>query len=322
MAVASAGDRISWESALRDAWQARCGAARNLKLPSAVELSGRDRVRLWLPAAAVTANMQTDAAAFESWLLALKAWCDIPAATLAWETPAECGDGHYQRFLYRVQHFARLFPWVAVEAPERLEALLTRNLGAGPFVLNAADSKPPKRDGTRGEAALERALLRDGRLLSLCRLDVLDQQFPVGLFREPKSKKTAIFTCGKSAIDLVGWNAHDRRLVLFELKAAGNVKAGMVSELFFYAMLLQDLVRRDDFGAKPCDNTRATITPAMAKTAARIEAYLLAGDFHPLLEGGGKLALLNQACHDSGDMVRFGRIVIGDAALTVLDPVP
>jgi len=67
----------------------------------------------------------------------------------------------------------------------------------------------------------------------------LDRQMPVGVFDGPPSRARAIFTGGKSAIDLVGLGADDA-LWLLELKTSRNIRVGALSKLFFYPMVLND----------------------------------------------------------------------------------
>jgi hypothetical protein len=73
---------------------------------------------------ALKGNMQANRAAFEAWALALSVWCDVKNVELDWnETPAD-QDCHFQRFLYRVAKFSRLFPWFRVSKPQALEHCL------------------------------------------------------------------------------------------------------------------------------------------------------------------------------------------------------
>jgi hypothetical protein len=62
---------------------------------------------------AILANLQTNAAAFEAWCLALRVWCEVEKIELRWQQPADNSPNeqcHYQRFLYRVERFRSLFP--------------------------------------------------------------------------------------------------------------------------------------------------------------------------------------------------------------------
>ena len=62
---------------------------------------------------------------------------------------------------------------------------------------------------------------------------------PVGVFEGHPSRAGAIFTGGKSAIDLIGLGRAGA-IWLLELKTSRNIKVGALSELFFYSMVLHD----------------------------------------------------------------------------------
>jgi hypothetical protein len=106
------------------------------------------------------------------------------------------------------------------------------------------------------------------------------------------TKASAIFTGGKSAIDLVGIG-HDSSVWLFELKTEKNIQVGSLSELFFYSMVVRDvLLRRFGFDNRKPDS-RATIFPEHVQAAKQIHARLLASRFHPLISEAA-LEVLNQ----------------------------
>ncbi|MEI6767146.1 MAG: hypothetical protein WCM76_16065 [Bacteroidota bacterium] len=106
----------------------------------------------------------------------------------------------------------------------------------------------------------------------------LDRQLPVGVFKEQVSIKTAIFSRGKSAIDIWGIS-EDNALLIFELKAEQNDKVGIISEIYFYANVMR-LVKNGNFGyEKPCTNNLELISQV-----SKIEAYILAPSLHPLID--------------------------------------
>jgi hypothetical protein len=101
----------------------------------------------------------------------------------------------------------------------------------------------------------------------------LRRQLPVGVFRKSVNRENAIFTHGKSAVDIWGISAND--LVIFELKAPGNEKIGVISELFFYAMVMKDeqegkFVRDHSWGT----DIQSTTT---------LKAMVLAENLHPFI---------------------------------------
>lgn len=222
---------------------------RNVRLPSEAGIRfGGDLACAtpFMSAAAVQTNMQDDSAAFEGWSVVLMAWCGIRRVVIDWEEPADVRNGHYQRFLYRLRHFQALLgpDLIEIARPDRLaqcriggDASPTLNLAGG-----TDTSGLPSHPGS--EADLEKRLAGANprertRLMSGLGLVRLDRQMPVGVFDGLPSRAGAIFTGGKSAIDLLGL-ADDGALWVLELKTARNIKVGALSELFFYSMVLHD----------------------------------------------------------------------------------
>jgi hypothetical protein len=110
---------------LRREFYDQTGTRRHVKLPSEVGIRCTGNTAcatLQLSAAAVNADMQDDAAAFEGWALVLMVWCGVQRIIIEWADPENANSGHYQRFLYRLRHFATLLgpEIVNVAAPERL----------------------------------------------------------------------------------------------------------------------------------------------------------------------------------------------------------
>lgn len=265
-------------------------------------------------------NMQTNSAAFESWLIALKVWNVIDKATLAWDTPEGLGRNnadwcHYQRFLYRVNHFNLLFgdDWfeIASKNSKQLDECLAikerskNNDEEGGLILNVPDKNDhgtPKPGSRKDEAWLEIEFGSQGKIgyLQLAekyRLRSINRQLPVGLFESKKSRYSRIFTGGSSAIDLVGIGK-DESLWIFELKKKGNHSLGIISELMFYAACMRDL-RRGAFRLfdKPAGKRWVGDINDIA-VDRKVNAVFLTPRLHPLFAGKQKecLALLNDAC--------------------------
>jgi hypothetical protein len=293
---------------------------RNISLPDAehfrLSRSG-ETVRLSLSSHAVIRNMQADAAAFEGWLLALKAWIRIEKAVLHWDTPEDTNDGHYQRFLYRVSRFNDLFSnWFAV-APESLTHLDESKI-KGLVVFNAAKSPMDIPDDKSKELTLEKYLAESGWLATTFALnpDLVGRQFPVGLFQKTVSRDTKIFTGGKSAIDLVGIEDQPRRLWVFELKADGNQSMGIVSELFFYVSFMRDVIdlKFSPEGSSPRFEGR--LHHSDLEGIKEIRGCLLAPMLHPLLDDNLLVSELNMACWPKGINVEFCSEKLPDVLVT------
>lgn len=288
---------------------------RPLRFPSRIEMDGDHRcVRMKFSDCALVSNMQTDAAAFEAWALALHVWCRVERVVLDWE-PIREKDGkpgyrHYQRFLYRVEKFRSWFPWLGVanaDAPGDAEAITGSEL-----ILNVSKSVG-KAEAAKPEARLERQLRGSNSFRARYELEKVGTQFPVGLFRGEVAKKNQVFPSGSSAIDVLARDRHDR-LWLFELKAGENIPAGIISELLFYTWVMQDaMTGRFRFEDKP-PAEEGGIQPADVLACKTIEARFIGHEFHPLLDGGDILNELNNAAVGTSPLANFGLIRIADPA--------
>ena len=278
---------------------------RAIRLPAPTHLNFvriSEKVTVTMSGAAVGANMQTNAAGFEGWCLALKLWLpDIRTIGLVWDKPAEMSTGpaqrHYARFLFRVQRFQELFPdWFLMGTPEHLDECEVRAGGA--MLLNIAGSQMPDRPRKSPEALLEWALTSKHKtaMLETFKLTELDRQFPVGLFRSLEVRKAnAVFTGGTSAIDMVGTDGDT--LTIFELKASSNIMVGALDELLFYTSVVRAAMgERPRFGfSESTVPSRAVIGRHEVTSAKRLKAILLVEQIHPLLEHPLLFSTLNNA---------------------------
>jgi len=280
-----------------------------LQFPESIDLREEDQnITLFLDGGAVK-NMQDDAAAFEGWILGVKAAMDKAKRgytyTLDWHrTPSQ--SGHYQRFLYRVQKFDALFGgrtgWFRIKNPAWLNDLMINGGENEAYLLNAPQVAEERLNDSDDsiENFLENQIVKQqndtGGLGAMFGMP-LARQLPVGLFRSAVKKKNIIFTGGKSAVDIWGVRKGAGKgpgeLYLFELKAKGNRKAGVLSELFFYAMVLRDeqdgrFVRRADANAEIAPEGK------MIRGTKCLKAIVLAPEIHPILTED-TFRLLNEA---------------------------
>jgi len=242
---------------------------------------------------ALLQNMQTDISAFEAWSLILKRWLpDIDKVVIQWEEPLlhfEKGASgqHYQRFLFRVLSFSKAFPWFSLDESNKhcIKHLVTQR--TGPFLLNA-----PSKDRSRNfdivqalsdysEGDLEEFIVSHDKTRSTFEkvfdLKILDNQLPVGLFRNEVSNTTKVFTGGKSAIDIWGINNRNE-FCLFELKNSRNNKVGALTEMFFYSSLIREVIKgRISIEGGNADTKRIA-------GCERVNCYLLAPGNHPLID--------------------------------------
>ena len=314
--VASGFQHEAWSRRLRDGYAEN----RNVRLPAKqrngpsgeitrglMEVVGDDDIaQIHLTSEAIHANMQTNAAAFEGWALALKRWAGAKRVGLFWSS-AEGADGvlapHYERFLYRARRFADLFPdWFWLDGDTSPSAALGND---GHRVLNMpGDRQHPSENPVCesgkwvNEHEMECFLRQDAGFAKHFGFREgyrTDQQFPVGLFRTPyPDGRGRIFPGGKGAIDLVC--ADQDRFWLFELKAGKNIPLGTISELIFYASVIRDAaLGHFQFTRAETTGKNVSVTGDDVVRAKSVIAVMLGDKLHPLLSGGDLLHMLNEA---------------------------
>jgi hypothetical protein len=178
--------------------------------------------------------------------------------------------------------------------------------------LNIAGKSSQRPKDPKPEAALEWSLVQEHApaLKLALNLQLLDRQFPVGLYRTA-NLKSPVFTGGTSAIDIVG--TRDGDFTVIELKAGKNIAVGALSELIFYATVARDAARaRFRFGGRKERTSRATIGFDALEAATGIRVIYLAEAFHPLLEHPNLMATLNDAArlHMTSPPLKFEQWLI------------
>jgi hypothetical protein len=296
-------DNVAWQAALR-----QVGSLCNCKLPTQIVILGdRQLTTIGMRLCGVASNMQTDAAAFEAWALALLVHCGVQKVRIELADAPQLGSKerpHFERFLYRLHRFCELFP-DKVEVDPALSGGGAALLRDGPRLLNVPRAKRVRADKAKlmsdaaspaaSESALEKALEISDAFRRYFQFNKVIRQWPVGLFDKSVTADTNIFTRYKSAIDLIGVRGDE--LVLVELKKPGKGKAGALSELMFYASLMRDALGRTPlFCFERARQTGADmITPSDITACSRILAVLLAPSFHPLVDEPQIVAQLNAA---------------------------
>lgn len=302
----------NWSARLNRCFNDGQTQRRQVRLPNHPDLTfggSGDTVSMHLRGAAVSGNMQTNAAAFESWALALHRWCGVQVV-ISWEEPdadlvkaGSSAGGHYQRFLYRLANFADLFASDWLTIIDESNAVARRRTGKGAnLYVNQGGPKPKALPP--GELPHDK-WSEDRWECHLANPDVpwLDdkfggfdekvQQFPVGLFSESKpSKASSVFPGAKSAIDIIAQTSST--IWIFELKKSGNLGFGALSELLFYTWFVRDVADGRFQQAEPHKSSRIDFQIAVGDDKQSIQGVLLAPKIHPLIEKG-VFALLNDA---------------------------
>ncbi|MBP5687447.1 MAG: hypothetical protein J6X22_02250 [Muribaculaceae bacterium] len=134
------------------------------------------------------------------------------------------------------------------------------------------------------EAELERLIVTKLRKS----IPLTDHQLPVGLFdNEVKTTKTCT-PRGASQIDL--WQLDKDTLRIFELKDKDNNSVGIISELIYYANIMNELIKgniqypQSIKTAKDIRNIKSLYSAIQNKSINTVEAIFLNYEFHPLIK--------------------------------------
>jgi len=300
-----------------------------IRIPSQIQFRlADDRCEIYMPADVVCTNLQQDPAAFEGWVLVLKAWLDC-SVSLNWEPPVDPMDEHYQRFLYRVIRFNEAVDWFTIyeSSMQYLADSLVLNPDGSPkkpqgyFLINAPgkrkDVEVPHRVKTINEMSeneLERLISIKSRSLQysvgLTKDTQVLRQIPVGIFAKKISRNTRVFPGLGGRIDL-GAIDDAKGVWLFELKKPGNNKVGVISELLFYSHVIRDV----QLGVFVYDEKRKGQNERRLCEAKNIGSFILADRLNGSIDKAALFELLNTAFAKRNE--RFGYIKYQSAGNSV-----
>lgn len=275
-----------------------------LDFPLTIDIAEKGE-KLKLHINAVGENMQENSNAFEAWaiLLYLREKKDI---ILSFE-PMNLKDGfcfqdlsmkeqHYMRFLYRLSVYGKdMRDWFCVsEENQDVVASFQNAFNNVKKVNNYPDQCSDFNRKKGDEHVLEKAFTKN--ILDIKNKTIppiechLHDQLPVGIFAKEKAKKTRIFSGGSSAIDLWGVNVNDNSFCIYELKKIeGNDSVGIISELYFYANIMCDLLNhRNGFELNQTDSKfrgyNQIIDLIKKNKDIKIKAYFLVKKLHSRVE--------------------------------------
>lgn len=297
-------------------------------------------------------NMQNNAACFEGWAAVLKTYFmpdekrgnnyQFVKLSLPALNNEKLNSGHGKRFLYRALRFSEQYSWFKLEDTLQKEVNEFKEYLEGhkgehkeKLLNNLPGDKfdgEYKNDGINmfTESIMEKFIYEHKEdVLSPLFKDskniIVNRQMPVGLFEGSVEKQNKIFTGGKSAIDLWAYDpAKPEEFSVFELKFQ-NKMIGIISEIFFYANYMYDLlnkqgsftlnVKEDDASAK---RGYGTLIKECNDKIEKINAVMLADyeNMHPVITSK-LLETLNgndgRRIKYSAEKYKVGRIeVVGD----------
>lgn len=252
-------------------------------------------------------NMQDDPAAFEAWTLLLLATGACEKVSLSFQEinldksryfENLCPhQQHYFRFLYRLEKFLNQFSKVfSLAEHNQKEYEFFRDNFTRIKKKNNYPKGPSKYNPDKGlEHVLEKGFSTSLELRQKIGIAFpLNDQLPNGLFLNSVKESNRIFCTGN--FDLWGVFPQDT-LHLFELKEPKNKKAGIISELYFYANFAYDLLNeKGNFVLNNKETQFRGYNHFASGSVKMVKAYFLVDSYHAAIEGslGKILSLLNE----------------------------
>lgn len=271
----------------------------------------------------VVKNMQENSSAFEGWIVCIKAWMNINKVKLNWSAPDEIyhkdekeknrQKKHYNRFLMRVIFFKDNYSWVEVDKSK--EGILNESRSAFPtFVLNYPKSES-KEKVSESETKNQKERELELKLVKKIKGDVVNHQLPVGVFKNTVSTETTFAPRSASQIDL--WSLEKNALSIYELKCKSNNEVGIISELMYYAnimnLFVNGMIKYPDELKKSKTNFRneKELYDAICKKQIKeLNAVFLNYTFHPLIEF--KKSKVLEILNENKSKIKFNQEIVTD----------
>lgn len=281
---------------------------KSVRLPSSIDFLLENKC-LTVVLNDATGNMQEDKSAFEGWIICLKSWLpsEIYKVELAWTPSTDPKKaGHYNRFLYRVLQFQLMYSWFSVSKFNSSEVLdFSQLLQKTKLVINYPGSgKQDSESENKIEDKIESLFVNDPKelLKTKFNLKILNQQLPVGVFKNEKNSRSRLFTGQKSAIDL--WGINDDDLTIFELKFE-NCRIGIISELLFYLYLMKAVFITGEihYPDKAKSAVQRDFKEIYNKRFQKLQGVFLVDDLHPFI-GTEAITLINDG------LIKLGNISV------------
>jgi hypothetical protein len=280
---------------------------KSVRLPSSINFSLEMKC-LSVILSDATGNMQENKSAFEGWIICFKSWLpgEIDKVELEW-TPSMDNKKieHYNRFLFRVLKFQKMYNWFSVSKKNISEVQSFSHIIQRPdLVMNYPGSlKQSSISENKIEDKIESLFVIDPQKLLKTRfnLETLNQQLPAGVFTKKKSAGTRLFTGQKSAIDLWGLNADE--LSIFELKYK-NIRVGIISELLFYLYLMDAVFINGgiQYPEKAKEAKVRDFDKLYDKKFKKLNGYFLIDKLHPFI-GENAIKLINDGLKNLGNIL-------------------
>ena len=285
---------------------------KSVRLPSSITFS-LEKKCLSVFLSDATGNMQENKSAFEGWIICFRSWLpeEIYTVELEWTPSVDKKKiEHYNRFLFRVLQFQKMYKWFSVSKKNISEVQSFSLIIQRPdLVINyPASLKQSSISESKIEDRIECLFVTEPQKLLKTRLNLetLNQQLPAGVFIEKKSTGTRLFTGQKSAIDIWGLSADE--LSIFELKY-NNIRVGIISELLFYLYLMDAVFINGGIQyPEKANKTKVRdfdklfdVKFKKIKKFKKLKGYFLIDKIHPFI-GDNAIKLINDGLKNLGNI--------------------
>lgn len=254
-------------------------------LPSNIDFSFSNSVLgVVLNRKSVFGNMQEDSSAFEGWILCIKSGLEnknypVKKVNIKFCDGFQMGNSPKEKqFCYRLRKCCQNYAW---EIPDN-KVIHDNFLSLKEAVLTC-----PKNDAARievaqnAEARLERIYIEVQKKKG----KVVNQQLPIGLFKDSVSEVNRLTLT--SFLDM--WEVEEDFMKVYELKAKGNTKVGIISELLYYINMVSDILNGHfHFESKNRDYRGVGTLKESVGRIKHLQGIFLTDSLHPLISGNKK----------------------------------
>ena len=211
---------------------------KSARLPEYIDFSIENRVLVieMFKHNKIPQNMQDDGFCFEGWAICLKCRFSelIDKVRIEWKKEDLVFSNNndnlkYNQFLYRVLKFKDNYDWFFCDMDDVHSFPLNfKN------IIAHIPTTEAKKYAHHKEAILEREYISTHS----SEYEAMSNQLPVGLFKSEIGKDNRLTP--RSILDI--WAIKESKLWIFELKEENNTKVGIISELMYYANVMNDIL--------------------------------------------------------------------------------
>lgn len=249
-------------------------------LPSNIDFTFlEEELTIVLGKESVYSNMQEDASAFEGWIFCIKSaledkkYC-INKIRIKFSGDIQLGCTPRERqFCYRLFKCHQNYAWDIPVNPE----IMINVSSLRDAVLTSPKNNPVIIENAHNiESRLERQYIEFQRKKG----KTINQQLPLGLFKNTVAEVNRLTLT--SFLDM--WEIYEDSMRIYELKAKGNNKVGIISELMYYTNMMSDILNgRFCFEPNKKNYRGVGVLKVSIGKIKSLEGVFLTDSLHPLI---------------------------------------